>query len=925
MAAWVRYVPFPGRWLRVVGIVLLLLTALPGPAFAAPDRPTLRVLEENAAALDVVITFPAGSETLTRLVALPWWGDASLQVITRKVRPMPSPAAWAERVSAPSQAAQVRLEPVGILRGVRLARLVAHPAYRDARGRVWWVPQVRVRLTFPPPPPDVPVGTLPSPWARVLRDRLLNPTALTRWVRPRALAAPPGADFPPARDGNALRLYTREAGIYVVTREAVAQAGWDVDAIDPRNVHLWVDGREVPVWFTGQGDGRWDPGDELRFYAPPFQNRYTQEQVWWLTVEPTRGARWRAVPSETPADDPITVARTTETTEFDALYDSRFEDAKGEPWFWFDLKFLDFPPYPALDFAFRVPQPANPAVATVTLTLYAYKGAQHDLAFRLNGVPAGELHASWLGPRTVTFSLPDPVVQDGWNTLTVRSTDQGLVPDGVYVDRITVTYRRRLEAPDGRLTFPGEAGDHTYQVTVPMSGYVAVLDVSDPYDPVLIYRTTTVAVAGKRGIRFRHISQTPALYHVEAQAVWREPRIERNHPSQWRSPREGADVIVLAPRAWHATLVPWVRWRESQGHRVALVALQDVYDEFNYGRPSPEAIRRFIQYAYAHWPDPAPQYVLLVGDGSYDFKNYTRFDPPNLLPPYLARVDPWLGETAADLKYVEVDGNDEVPDLFLGRWPVDSAEALTTVVRKTLYYERDMPTAEWQRRILFVADNYRDANGRPDAAGDFVAEAERTLQGQLRPPWRGERLYYMPWLDGSMDVPYTGFTNVEAMRSALIDAWNEGRGIINWIGHASYEQWGAENFLHARRLETLQNAQRLPFLFSISCFTGFYHHPEYASLDEALLEKPDGGVVASWSPTGLAVAYGHRYLQEGFYEALVGGERQIGPLTLAGTLRVLESAQVYWFLPQTYILLGDPLLELRVGPVTHTLWLPTVP
>ncbi len=906
-------------WVTVF-VCLVWLTR--GSVSRAEEAPTMRVLAQTAQTLDVLVTLPAGPEPISRLVAIPWYGETSVQVVRREGVRQATDLAESLAV-ADAATEQAVLQPVGFLRGVFLARLVVYPAYRAPTGEVYRVHRVYVRLRFPPPQREVTGRAEPMLVEDALRRVVLNPTVPSSWRRPRQLAADPDAprNGPAERPGS-LRLYTSEPGIYVLTREDLAQAGWDVDTLDPRRIHLWLNGTQVPLWVTGQEDGRLDPGDELRFYVPGFHSLYTTEQVWWLTVEDAPGLRWQARATGVPDDAPITEVRTVQVTEFDRVYDSAHKDMRGEHWFWFDLKFVDFEPYPAFDFPFWMDEPASPAQATVTLSLYAYKGNRHDLAFALNGTPMGELHASWNGPRQVTFSLPEQSIRNGLNTLTIRGTDKGAFPDGVYVDRITAVYRRLLRAPDGVLTFTGEEGDHTYQVIMPTKDYVAVLDVSTPLAPVLIYGTYPydTVVNGERAVRFRATGGPGVRFHLQARSTWRTPRVVPDIPSNLHNPTTGADVIVIAPRAWQDLLAPWVAWKEQQGRRVRVVDVQDVYDEFSYGQVTPEAIRAFLRYAYANWPDPAPLYALLVGDGSYDFKDNLRFSPDNIIPPYLAPVDPWLGETAADAIYGQVSGEDHVPDILVGRWPVGNRDELAVVVQKTLYYERDMPTAEWQRRIVFITDNYLDTNGRPDAAGNFLAQADQTLDNQLGPPFLGERVYYAPWPGQS---PATGYyTDVQSMRSAIRLIWNRGSGIMNWIGHASYEQWGAENFLHARELDTIQNAQRLPVLFSITCFTGYFHHPEYPSLDEALLTKADGGIVASWSPTGLAVAYGHQYLQQGFYDALTGGERTLGGLTLAGTLALLAQAEDYAFLPQTYVTLGDPTLTLRLGPTRSVQWLP---
>ncbi len=883
-----------------------------------------RVISSRA----IEVRVEVGNTARVGLLAIPWWGEPAVDVQfaderTSDLNPFVHTSDLPER--------PVSVQVLGFFRSVRLARIVVYPRYVDARGRVHSVRRLTAHLRFPPPPPlagreRMSTDDEPPEVERLLREVLLNDPIPREWRRPRSWAGERlTVDNPPAHDSHALRVHTREPGIYTITRQDVVQSGWDVTSVDPRNVHLWLNGTEVPVWFPGQEDGHWDEEDEIRFYAPPFRSIYTRDRVWWLTVDENRGRRWRAISTEEPEDDPVTAVWAIVETEHDRVYASNALDGHGEHWFWYDLKFLDFAPYPALDFPFFIPEPADIPQATVTLSLYAYAGDVHDMQFRLNRVPVGELHAAWNGRRDLTFSLPDTQVRKGENTLTIQGTDRGAHPDGVYVDRITVRYRRQLAAPDGKLMFVGEAGDHTYEVSHLPFGSPVVVDVTNPLDPVLIYGVWEYErwEGSNHLVRFRTQGNVAPLYFVQIRETWQRAFVEPNFPSDLHNPDTGADVVVIAPRVWHSLLTPWVQWREQQGHRVRVVALEDVYDEFSYGQVDPTAIRRFLWHAYAAWPAPAPVYVLLVGDGSYDFKDNLGFHPDNILPPYLDNVDPWLGETASDLRYVEVSGGDDIPDMFIGRWPVGNTDELQAVLQKTLYYGREMPIAEWQRHIVFVADNYRDALGHPDRAGDFAAQADQSAVGQLHVPFRVHRLYYAPWPHHPPGSQY--YENENEMRNDIYLLWNEGVGIMNWVGHASYEQWGEEKFLHARELDVLHNADRLPFLFSITCFTGYFHHPEYASLDEALLVKPDGGTVASWSPTGLAVAYGHQYLQYGFYRSLVSGERTVGPLTMAGHLYLYTQNGTYSFLSQTYVILGDPLLRLKLGPVERAWWLPSMP
>ena len=67
------------------------------------------------------------------------------------------------------------------------------------------------------------------------------------------------------------------------------------------------------------------------------------------------------------------------------------------------------------------------------------------------------------------------------------------------------------------------------------------------------------------------------------------------------------------------------------------VDIEDIYAEFSYGIFDPRAIRKFLQYAYHNWQQPAPTYVLLVGDATNDYQNCHQLEKKNIVPVYLSK------------------------------------------------------------------------------------------------------------------------------------------------------------------------------------------------------------------------------------------------------------------------------------------------
>jgi hypothetical protein len=265
--------------------------------------------------------------------------------------------------------------------------------------------------------------------------------------------------------------------------------------------------------------------------------------------------------------------------------------------------------------------------------------------------------------------------------------------------------------------------------------------------------------------------------------------------------------------------------------RVRVVDVQNVYDEFSGGLLRPEAIRDFIAYAYAHWASPQLAYVLLVGDGSYDFLDHYGYGSVNYIPPFLDLVDYAWGETAADNRYAAISGNDSLPDVFLGRLPVTTAAQATTVVGKILQYEQAPWLGDWNARHVFIADN-------PDQAGDFDETFDVVYNTYIHDPWIGEKIYLN-------ELP------VATARQEIFAAWQRGALLISFAGHSSWHQWAVEELMHVDDVGNLHNDQKWPVVLSMTCFTGFFHHPEYGTLDESLLRLQGGGAVATWSPSGL--------------------------------------------------------------------------
>ena len=73
--------------------------------------------------------------------------------------------------------------------------------------------------------------------------------------------------------------------------------------------------------------------------------------------------------------------------------------------------------------------------------------------------------------------------------------------------------------------------------------------------------------------------------------------VQTNHPSAWHAPTQAADYVVISHGDFIAQVSPLAALRVQQGHRAAVIDVQDLYDEFSFGEKTPQALQDFLRWA----------------------------------------------------------------------------------------------------------------------------------------------------------------------------------------------------------------------------------------------------------------------------------------------------------------------------------------
>lgn len=902
--------------------LLLLGLLLPATSRAAPaDTP--RVLQqgggvqlewngapaalENPAATLVAI---GGSRLPAQLVALrvagsapiaihidhlssaPWSG--ALAPAERPVPQLPGGPARPDLAAAPGRAlpeAPVLLLREGYLRGARIAVLALSPLF-EAPGGPRAVASIRASVAS--------ATLLDSDTARLL-----------------AAAGPFLAEAPAGNPaaGTGWKVRVTQAGIQRLSASALAAAG--VPLATPENLHLRLNGAELAIDQRGSGGSL-----ELRFYAATPGDRWNGASTYWLTLEDTPGARM-ATRSVAPGNAELSLfALERGVWRDNKLYDSLLPGPDADHWFAADMRIDPAPPgqpqVPPVVTSITI-TPALTMVlsqATVAAAGSSYLATNHTLQIGMGGAAAT---STWSGAgdweQAQIFDQPSKQIK-----LVLPSTASA---DGYEIDHVAWEVPVSLDLGGRGAAFVGRAGAWRYRLYNPPAGGV-LYDVSDPAAPQILsglqaLDATTSEFQDGPDQRSYVLAGTTGLP---------APAISRSQAFDFATP---ARAVYIAPAALHDALAPLVKLRQAQGYTTRIVDVQSIYDMWSYGQVSPQAIRDFLRYTAASWPTP-PDGVTLVGDGTSDPMNYTHRNNTNYIPPFLANVDPWVGETACETCFVRLQGDDPLadplPDLAIGRLPARSPAELVGMVNKIVAYETSPLDLTWRSRSIYIADNYRDSQGKPDSAGDFTAFADASI-AQQPADIRISRMYYDPQAPAGQPWRERDALKAYQRTLALLGA---GAGLANYIGHGSLYQWAVTDYtanppylLGQYDPDDLANGSRQPILLEMTCLTGAFQTPSYGgTIDERMLLNPKGGAIAIWSSAGQGVSHGHDALQRGFYSALWAAPpltARVGDLTLAGYTELFANGSCCQDAISTYGLLGDALMTARVLPARQ-LFLP---
>jgi hypothetical protein len=680
-----------------------------------------------------------------------------------------------------------------------------------------------------------------------------------------------------------VKLMVSQDGWYRVTQEQLVVAGLPTN-VDEQLLHLYVDGVEVPLRVNSNGSGTFEPGDSIEFYGTRLNTLTTNKHVYWLAVGTGTGKRIpggrvernthqgsngkAAVFNNTsvPAPDGFatgfahTVERRDRFIYFSSLLNGDDENLFG----------------PVISQAAVDQQlvlnnidSANTGPVTLEVALQGANAVDHQVMVRLNGSDVGLINFSSAEHKVEQWQIAPNLLVNGVNVVSLVPAGSG--PDVSLVDFVRITYARSYQAEDDFLACTVEAGQ-TIRLGTFSTPNVRVIDISNPSQPQELsvqvdsapqgFSVTIQATQNARLLAFTDEVQLP----IPAGVV-------PNTPSSWNRFSPGADQVIITYKDFSAAAVALAEWRRSQGLVVAVIDVEDIYDEFSFGAHSPQAIKDFLLWTTTHW-QRTPGYVLLVGDSTWDPRNQLGQGDFDLVPTKL--IDTVFMEAASDDWLADFD-NDGISEMALGRLPARTSATARALVTKIISY--DMTRFDPQRRAILVADS-----GFENASQDV-----RSL---------------LPTNVPVHAINRSEGTDAEA-RQQILNGINAGPRIVNYIGHGSVGVWTGSGLLRSEDAVTLSNT-KWPVMVLMTCLNGYAHDAYIDSIGEAML-KAEGGAIAVWASSGYTTPGGQIQMNRALYQQLFSSPAP----RLGDAIKAAKAATEDQDVRRTWVLLGDPAMRVQ--------------
>jgi|WetSurMetagenome_2_1015567.scaffolds.fasta_scaffold00663_8 hypothetical protein len=670
--------------------------------------------------------------------------------------------------------------------------------------------------------------------------------------------------------GSSVRIAVTEDGVYSISAATIGSllgitTTETARLIKDKSLTLSNNGATV-AYMSDTANSR------ILFYGQAITSNYTNENIYWLTKG--KGSVMSATGSgAAPSTAPGYFSFTKHFEQNLIAGTSLVSNPDDDYWYW-DYILAGDSDTGTKTFDLQINGRSTEGSAALKIKLQgSYEDVAQQARFYLNEQYIGEARWNGLESKTATMSFSAGLLNEGSNSLKITGLGDSLF----MFNSADLTYTRAYKAEGDSLSFT--AGQAAVTVTGFSGSSVRVFDITDPVNPRSVnIRTKNNSVGfmpAAAGGKYIAVSNSAIKSVAGATAYSGSSKLKKG----------SAKYVVITTDELKSAASKLASFRAGKGYSTMVVTVDEIMNEFNYGIYSPVAIKNFLTYAYKKW-SKKPQYVLLAGSGTYDYKDYLEKGGLHVPPAMVATED---GLAPSDNYYVNIS-SEHIPDIAIGRLPASTSDELSGMVSKIISYERGSGTALVNKALL-VADI-------PDSGGDFGKDID-SVAAVFPATFTVGKLYH------------SEYTDATAMNSVLLQGINSGKVFVSYFGHGGADRLSQDGIMLTSDAAAMTNLARLPVMTVMSCVVGNFAIPGYTSLGEALILNKSGGVAALWAATGMSDDKKALLLDKAFFSAAFDGSaRTVGELAVTAMKNANIGAD-YQYMLDTFVILGDPALSIK--------------
>jgi len=746
-------------------------------------------------------------------------------------------------------------------------------------------------------------------------------------------------------DGTIYKIEVNQTGVYKLTSEFLSNAGITLSSINPKQIKIYGNGggavpeliateryddlKENAIFVSGENDGSFDSGDYILFYgegANTWQydaensqfnrpmNIYDTKNYYFLKIDSGDGIRvanQASVSGEFTTTTGDGYARIEDET-YNLLNESNLNQGSGRLWVGDFAKLQR-----VYDYTIDAPnivttEPVNLDVRYVGRSLISstfFVTAEGQTSSKSVGSISTWSDANSTYARTALLES-EFTPEDNVLNIQVNYPQAGDRSEG-YLDFIQVNYRQQLAMNGSQFGFRDQKSldyaSTNYEVTGANANTV-FWNVTNSEAPQVINGTLS-------GSTYTFGANSETLQEFVAfdrTAELLSPVGVTTIDNQNVHGIDNVDMVVVYFDEVLPAAEQFAAHRSAHsGLDIALVHIDDIYNEFSSGRKDATAIRDMAKMLYDR--NDRFKYLLLMGDASYDFKNiegqgngpiptfesYESFYPVDASP-----SDDYFTLLSEDEGKFNLAG---MMDISVGRFPVTELSQATAIVNKIINYDTNPATlGDWRNRMLAVADDGERAHIRDnDGISNEILENNPNLN------------YDKIYIDAFQQEATSGGQRVPLAVESLEKNIFKGVLAVTYLGHGGAKGWTQERVLRIPQIKAWSNMDKLPVFITATCSFAGFDDPGFLTAGELVMLNESGGAIALFTTTRAVYAFQNATLTRGVTDLLFTKEDNevltLGDVSRRGKNNVVGTSTGQ-ILDNTrkFMLIGDPSMKLAL-------------